>query len=174
MGLENFSNQTEVKKAFRKLAVIYHPDKYKGSSEKFLSIYEAYSYLSDSDKKRDYDKELSEFLEKKYETPSTNYNKFVNEEFERKKEVFNSLNSEELEIFFRIIKGNIPDIFFSLFLLGIGGFFIVMSFSAPESFAGTILGLVIGIPLTIVGIRDVSLVLKIKEFKKTYPLVKDA
>jgi molecular chaperone DnaJ len=44
----------DVKKAFRKLAQKYHPDK-GGSEEKFKEITEAYSILSDEKKRREYD-----------------------------------------------------------------------------------------------------------------------
>lgn len=174
LQIANFSSLSEVKKAFRKLAIIYHPDKYDGSTDKFLSIYEAYSFLSDINNKKDYDERLGELLKNSKEVPPSSFIKFKNEEFQKKKEAFQSFNSDELDVFFRIIKGKIPDLFFSFFLLGIGGFFIIMSFSAPESIIGTLLGLALGTPLAIVGIRDVSLVLKIKDFKKTYPIIRDA
>lgn len=173
LEIKNFSSLGEIKKAFRKLAIIYHPDKYNGSPDKFLLIYEAYSYLSDFQKKKYYDKELNDFLNTSNETSLVFNKRIVNEEFRKRKEAFHSFDKEELDIFFRIIKGKIPDLFFSFILLGIGGFSIVMSFIAPESFTGTVLGLAIGTPLLIVGLRDIGLILRMKEFKKTYPILKD-
>jgi len=47
----------EIKKSFRKLAMKYHPDKNKdeGAQEKFQELSEAYSILSDSEKRAEYD-----------------------------------------------------------------------------------------------------------------------
>jgi len=47
----------EIKKSFRKLAMKYHPDKNKEdyAQEVFQELSEAYSILSDADKRRDYD-----------------------------------------------------------------------------------------------------------------------
>ena len=45
----------EVKKAFRKLAHKYHPDKGTGNEEKFKEINEAYQVLSDTEKRKQYD-----------------------------------------------------------------------------------------------------------------------
>ncbi|XP_063607967.1 dnaJ homolog subfamily B member 9-like isoform X2 [Penaeus indicus] len=57
LGISRKATDREIKKAFRKLAVQYHPDKNKepGAEEKFREIAEAYEVLSDEDKKREYD-----------------------------------------------------------------------------------------------------------------------
>jgi DnaJ-class molecular chaperone len=57
LGLEKNVSETEIKKAYRKLSLKYHPDKSSepGTEEKFKEISKAYSILSDSDKRRDYD-----------------------------------------------------------------------------------------------------------------------
>jgi molecular chaperone DnaJ len=54
LGIDKKANKEEVKKAFRKLAQKYHPDK-GGSEDKFKEITEAYSILSDDTKRREYD-----------------------------------------------------------------------------------------------------------------------
>lgn len=58
LGVSRNSDADEIKKAYRKLAVKFHPDKNKGdkaAEEKFKSINEAYGVLSDSEKKKRYD-----------------------------------------------------------------------------------------------------------------------
>ncbi len=56
LGINNGASEDEIKKAFRKLAHKYHPDKKGGDEKKFKEISEAYSVLSDKKKKEQYDK----------------------------------------------------------------------------------------------------------------------
>ena len=59
LGLEKGASDDEIKKAFRKLAIKYHPDKNQGDKEaenKFKEINEAYQVLSDPEKKERYDR----------------------------------------------------------------------------------------------------------------------
>ncbi len=55
LGLQKGASREEVKKAFRKLAAQYHPDKKTGDEAKFKEISEAYSILGDEKKKAEYD-----------------------------------------------------------------------------------------------------------------------
>ncbi|KZX10249.1 molecular chaperone DnaJ [Methanobrevibacter filiformis] len=57
LGVEKEANEKEIKKAYRKLAMKYHPDvsEEEEATEKFKEISEAYAVLSDEDKKQKYD-----------------------------------------------------------------------------------------------------------------------
>ncbi|TSC60833.1 MAG: curved DNA-binding protein [Parcubacteria group bacterium Gr01-1014_107] len=55
LGVERSASKDDIKKAFRRLAHKYHPDKTGGSEEKFKEINEAYSILSDDKKRAEYD-----------------------------------------------------------------------------------------------------------------------
>jgi molecular chaperone DnaJ len=57
LGVQQSADEKEIKKAYRNLARKYHPDvcKEPGAEEKFKAINEAYSVLSDSQKRAQYD-----------------------------------------------------------------------------------------------------------------------
>jgi len=56
LGIEKSASEEDIKKAYRKLAHQYHPDKSGGNSEKFKEINEAYQVLSNKDKRAQYDR----------------------------------------------------------------------------------------------------------------------
>lgn len=55
LGVPKTASEDEIKKAFRKLAVKYHPDKEGGDEEKFKEANEAYEVLKDKLKRQRYD-----------------------------------------------------------------------------------------------------------------------
>ena len=55
LGVDKKATPDDIKKAFRKLAHKYHPDKGGTDESKFKEITEAYSVLSDDKKRREYD-----------------------------------------------------------------------------------------------------------------------
>jgi molecular chaperone DnaJ len=55
LGVDKKASKDEIKKAFRTLAHKYHPDKKTGDDSKFKEINEAYSILSDDNKRAQYD-----------------------------------------------------------------------------------------------------------------------
>lgn len=55
LGVNKSASQDEIKRAFRKLAHEYHPDKKGGNEEKFKELNEAYQVLGNSEKRQQYE-----------------------------------------------------------------------------------------------------------------------
>lgn len=55
LGVPRTASQDDIKKAYRRLAHQYHPDKNKGDDAKFKEVNEAYQVLSDPKKRSNYD-----------------------------------------------------------------------------------------------------------------------
>jgi molecular chaperone DnaJ len=54
LGVDKHAESDDIKKAYRQLSMQHHPDK-GGDAEKFKELSEAYSVLSDPEKRKDYD-----------------------------------------------------------------------------------------------------------------------
>jgi len=70
LGVSRDATADEIKKAYRKLAMKYHPDKAKGdkkqAEEKFKQISEAYAVLSNPEKKKEFDEFGSQAFRNKF------------------------------------------------------------------------------------------------------------
>jgi len=69
LGVEKNASADELKKAYRKLAMKYHPDLTKGekaAEEKFKEINEAYAVLSDPEKRKQFDMFGSEGFQQRF------------------------------------------------------------------------------------------------------------
>ena len=56
LGVLKSANDDEIKRAYRKLAHQYHPDKNKGDDKKFKEINDAYQVLGNREKREQYDR----------------------------------------------------------------------------------------------------------------------
>ena len=54
LGVNKLSSSSEIKNAYRRLSMEYHPDRPNGNEEKFKKISEAYETLGDTEKRRMY------------------------------------------------------------------------------------------------------------------------
>ena len=69
LGVNRNAKSDEIKKAYRKLAMKYHPDHTKGdkqAEDKFKKISEAYAVLSDKEKRKQYDTFGSEGFQQRF------------------------------------------------------------------------------------------------------------
>ncbi|KMP10296.1 hypothetical protein UR09_06705 [Candidatus Nitromaritima sp. SCGC AAA799-A02] len=121
LGIPENAQDMEIKKAYRKLALEYHPDHNKNdpqSEEKFKQLTEAYGVLIDPSKRREYDRFRADHLAGRYDESSQfRYSQQdIFEEMFRQgfgKDIFEELNREFSRSGFR--SGNA---FFQTTLLG--------------------------------------------------------
>ncbi len=94
LGVSRNATKVEIKKAYRKLAMKYHPDRNPGdkeAEEKFKLINEAYQVLSDDEKRAIYDKYGKEGLEGRGYRPSNDFSDI----FDMFSEIFGGFGFEE-------------------------------------------------------------------------------
>lgn len=76
LGLKPSATTEDIKKAYRKLSLKFHPDKNDGDeffTERFKEIQEAYSVLTDSSKRQNYDNAKSRNTSNESQNSGTNY-----------------------------------------------------------------------------------------------------
>ena len=150
LNVSNNADEDQIKQAYRALAMKYHPDKNQGNKiaeEKFKRISEAYSVLSDTQKRREYDFTMSSPFsssERTY-TYDQNTNPFGDDIFSsnwwknwRNVRSENAKKREKIsrrEAFRILIRGIILTIvglllFKSIIFLGIFGFLLALSLVA--------------------------------------------
>jgi DnaJ-class molecular chaperone len=75
LGIKREASSDDIKKAYRKLAKKFHPDKNEGDNffeERFKEIQEAYEVLSDTYKKEKYDNNFDDFFKRQQKSNQTN------------------------------------------------------------------------------------------------------
>lgn len=72
LGVSKNATEQEIKKAYRSLALKYHPDKSPNNQQKFTEVSEAYQALSNKNKRAEYDNMYNYYNNN---TASTNYSK---------------------------------------------------------------------------------------------------
>jgi DnaJ-class molecular chaperone len=77
LGVSKDSTKAEIKKAYRKLATKYHPDKNPNGAEQFKKIAEAYSILGDDIKRAKYDEPKA----RRFNFNEFSFNEFAKNEF---------------------------------------------------------------------------------------------
>ncbi|MCB9916070.1 MAG: J domain-containing protein [Planctomycetes bacterium] len=88
LGVARDASPEEIKKAYRKLALKWHPDRHQGAGEeeaeaRFKRISEAHEVLSDPDKRARYDRFGEHWEHGQDFTPPPGEQRFTREEFER-------------------------------------------------------------------------------------------
>lgn len=97
LGIERQASEDQIKKAYRKMAMKYHPDRNKDNpkaEDQFKKVSEAYAVLSDAEKRRQYDRFGADGFKQKFS----------------QEDIFRNFNSDEIfqNFGFRPGKGGDP------------------------------------------------------------------
>ena len=129
LGVNRDISPEELKKAYRKLALKYHPDKVKGdkkqAEEKFKQISEAYAVLSNPEKRQAYDTYGSQAFRAKFSQEDI----FRGFDFS---EIFGAGGSRFSDSFFNRIFGGLGN--FGAHTAPRGGRTRIFRYGAPEDF----------------------------------------
>jgi curved DNA-binding protein len=101
LGVEKGATEDQIKSSYRKLAMKYHPDRNPGdkaAEEQFKTISEAYAVLSDSEKRKNYDK----FGDKQFHQHFSQEDIFRGADFHN---IFGDAGFDASDIFGRIFGG---------------------------------------------------------------------
>lgn len=111
MGLPRYASIEEVRHTFRRLAVVYHPDKNPGNAdaeEKFKELSNAYDVLGDEKKKSDYDLRLSGmYILIKQDNPEEKKRKRA-EEVQRMRQKIKEREENEIKALYEKAKRRMP------------------------------------------------------------------
>ena len=166
LGVSKTASEEEIKKAFRAKALQYHPDKNPGNAaaeEMFKKINEAYSVLSDTRKRADYDRGGSSAQQRQSYTQSyAQQNPFARHQFTEDTETDDPFYSTHYTwTFYESPKQEEPEPVSrrkGLGALFTGIFYIWLSLlSFRLLYVFSFLGLFIGIPLLVKGIKNLKI-----------------
>ena len=120
LGVKENSSLTEIKSAYRKLSIKFHPDKNQGDKffeERFKDIQEGYETLSDINKRKIYDEQLKEFHgeeQPEYAEKSSSKNtgdEYGVEQIRTAKKSKKKNEEAESRFFYNIIQGTLVTLF---------------------------------------------------------------
>lgn len=131
LGVTKDSNQIQIRKAFRKLALQYHPDKNKNSEEskhKFMEIVKAYEILSDEKSRERYDSNIvnDKNIQRFNWTPPADFANFYSYENLKREYNENQISGGMWEISEKANAGLWKATFILLAALGLVSFFILL------------------------------------------------